>query len=588
MKWYIFLTFFEKTLLTLCRFVAFSSTVALLLLGAGCSPAQHAVQQQEKALDLRAEVDSLNPTAVRHFIDGSVFEMKGDYANAILEYQDALRFGRAPAIFYALGKNYSALGKHALAIESGREAVRLAPDNLNYRRSLAEVYVAAFQIDSAAAEYERIIQRDSSDIQVLFSLGRLYESRKPLRALEIYEKILQHMGPEWTVLLQVAELYNKMGQMDKAAAALQKMIDIDPSNQPLQRTLAQTYVRAQRYDEALKVLGDLHELDPSNLEYLGDIGSVYLLRKDYAKAAEQFEPILTRDTVSLDAKIRIGQLYYDQIEKDSTLVPLTTKLFERIQAAHPKDWRSYWFLGALASMAHNDSIAITRFHTLTDLAPGNPDGWVFLASTYFGKNDYARGAEVLENGRMHVPEDFRVNFFLGVAYNRLGRLVEASHALEKARKINPKDLEAIAELAIVYEGLKRQEESDSLYEDGLRQKPDYHLILNNYGYSLAERGIQLERALDMATRAVAADSNNAAYLDTKAWVYYRLGRYQEAEKYLTRALAKGQPSAAVLDHMGDIAFKLNDKERAMEYWKKAQALDPNNTGIRDKITRGSL
>jgi tetratricopeptide (TPR) repeat protein len=587
-KWYIFQTFFEKTLLNFCRYIVFCFAFASILLWTGCSPAQHAVHRQEKGSDHQAELDSLNPMAVRHVIDGSVFEMKGDYANAILEYQDALRFSKAPAIFHALGKNYSALGRHALAIESGREAVRLAPENLEYHRSLAEVYVAAFQLDSAAEQYEQIIRRDSSDVQVLFSLGRLYEPRKPLRALEIYDRMMQHIGPDWTVLLQVAELYNKLGQLDKAAAALQKMKDLDPSNQPLQRTLAQTYVRAQHYDEALKILSNLHELDPSNLEYLGDIGSVYLLQKNYAKAAEQFEPILERDTLSVDAKIKIGQLYYDQIEKDSTLLPLAKKFFERIQLAHPKDWRPYWFLGAIASMMHNDSIAIGRFRTLTDLAPWNPDGWVFLASAYFGKNDYARGAEILENGCKHVPEDFRVNFFLGVAYNRLGRLTEAAHALEKARKINPKDLEAIAELAIVYDGLKRHEESDSLYEGGLRQKPDYHLMLNNYGYSLAERGLELERALDMATRAVEADSNNASYLDTKAWVYYRLGRYQEAEKYLTKALEKGQPSATVYDHMGDIAFKLKDRERAMEYWKKAQVLDPNNTEIRNKIERGSL
>jgi len=532
--------------------------------------------------------DTTNPAALRHFIDGSVQQMRGDYAQAILEFQDALRYGRQSAIFYALAGSYSALGKHALAIETGREAVRLAPDNIEYRRTLAQIYLAAFQIDSAAQQYEEIVRRDSSDTDAWFGMGRVYEVRRPLRALEVYEAMLDRFGPEWTILLQVAELHNKQGQFEKAAAALQRMKDLDPANQPLQRTLAQAYLRAKKPDEALRILSTLRELDPKNLDYLGDIGGVYLLKKEYAQAKQAFEPILANDSVALDAKIKIGQQYYDQIEEDSTLRPVTKEIFERIRAAHPRDWRPYWFLGAIASMSHDDSTGMRHFRTVTELAPWNPDGWVFLASAYFGMSNFAGMAEVLESGRRHVPDDFRVNFFLGVAYNRQGKSVEAARALEKARQLNPKDVEAIAELAMVFDGMKRHDESDSLYEEGLRMRPDYHLILNNYGYSLAERGLHLERALDMATKAVDAQPNNASYLDTKAWVLYRLGRFRDAEKYLMMALDKGTASATLLDHLGDICFRLEEKGRAVEYWKKALLLEPDNGLIREKVQRGSL
>jgi tetratricopeptide (TPR) repeat protein len=526
--------------------------------------------------------------ALRHFIDGSVQQMRGDFAQAVLEFQDALRYGREPAVFFALAVSYSALGKHALAIETGREAVRLAPDRIEYRRALAQVYLAAFQIDSAAQEYEEIVRRDSSDTDAWFGMGRVYESRRPLRALEVYEAMLERFGPDWTILLQVAELYNKQGQFEKAAAALQRMKDIDPANQPLQRTLAQTYLRAKKPDEALRILNALRELDPENLDYLGDIGGVYLLKKEYGKAEGAFAPILTNDSVSLDAKIKIGQQYYDQIEEDSTLRPVTQRIFERIRLAHPRDWRPYWFLGAIASMSHDDTTGIRHFRTVTELAPWNPDGWVFLASAYFGLSDFTGMAGVLEAGRRHLPEDFRVNFFLGVAYNRQGKRNEAARALEKARQINPKDIEAIAELAMVYDGMSQHEESDSLYEEGLRIRPEYHLILNNYGYSLAERGLQLGRALDMSTKALEAQPENASYLDTKAWVLYRLGNFAEAEKYLLRAIDKGTPGATLFDHLGDICFRLNDRVRAMEFWKKASALEPENAAIRDKVQRGSL
>jgi len=526
--------------------------------------------------------------ALRHFIDGSVQQMRGDHAQAILEFQDALRYGREPAVFYALAGSYSALGKHALAIETGREAVRLAPDNPEYRRTLAQVYLSAFQLDSAAQQYEEIVRRDSSDTDAWFGMGRIYESRRPLRALEVYEAMLSRFGPDWTILLQVAELYNKQGQFDRAASALQRMKDLDPANQPLQRTLAQTYLRAKKPDEALRILTALRELDPSNLDYRADIGGVYLLKKEYTKADEAFAPILADDSVQLDAKIRIGQQYYDAIEEDSALRPATKAIFEKLCAAHPRDWRPYWFLGAIASMSHDDTTGMRHFRTVTELAPWNPDGWVFLASAYFGRSDFVAMAGVLEAGRKHVPDDFRVNFYLGVAYNRMGKGQDAARALEKARQINPKDVEAIAELAMVYDGMKQHEESDSLYEEGLRLRPDYHLILNNYSYSLAERGLQLDRALDMVTKALEAQPNNASYLDTKAWVLYQLRDFRGAEKYLLQALEKGTANATLLDHLGDICFRLDDRTRAMEYWKKALALEPENAVIHGKVERGSL
>jgi len=136
--------------------------------------------------------------------------------------------------------------------------------------------------------------------------------------------------------------------------------------------------------------------------------------------------------------------------------------------------------------------------------------------------------------------------------------------------------------------MNQHDESDSLYEEGLRLRPDYHLILNNYGYSLAERGQQLDRALEMVTKALEAQPNNAYYLDTKAWVLYRLGKFSEAEKYLLQAIEKGTPNATLLDHLGDICFRLNDRNRAIENWKKALTLEPDNALIRDKVLRGSL
>jgi pentatricopeptide repeat protein len=570
--------------------VVLQSAVILALLGVltGCSGGGAASEQPGTTTVSVPALQAAHSLAVQHFIDGSVFEMKGDYARAVLEYQDALRYEKSPGIYFAISKCYSLLGKHALAIEAGREAVRLAPDQLTYRRSLAETYASAYELDSAADQYGQIIARDSSAVDAWYALARLYQSRKPSKALEIYAHIIAQFGPDWNVLMQMAESYNKLGEYDKAAGALKQMMELDPTNRALKKNLAEAYARAGRFDDALAIYKELMEEDPGSLEYKAEIAGIYLFRKQYSEAEQHVNAILAHDSVAIEIKLRIGELYFGQMEKDSTIAPYAKTVFERIRDSNPEDWRAYWFLGAIGALTHDDSASVRNFQKVTQLASWNPDGWVYLSSIFMRTNSFQEMVKVLNAAVKVLPDDFRVNFFLGYAYSRVGQNVDAARCLEHAREINPKDVDAVGQLAMVYDGMKRYEESDSLYEEALRMSPENHLILNNYGYSLAERGMQLDRALDMATKATTAQPDNPSYLDTMGWVFYRLGRYDEAEKYVKMALDKGEANAVVYEHLGDIYYKKKDLNGALEQWNAALKIDPANTVLKDKIARGAL
>lgn len=526
--------------------------------------------------------------ALQHFIDGSIHEMKGNYAQAIIEYQDALRYDPNHAVFFALSKCYSRLSKHALAIESGTQAVSKAPDNVDYLRNLGDAYAGAYQIDSAAAVYERVVALDPDDIQSWYTLAGLYQGRRPLKALETYEGIIEQFGDEWEVLLQIADLSNAMGEPAKAAAALERMVTIDPGNVGLMRSLAQTYVRAQDYDSAIRIYADLRERDPENLDFLGEIATVHLLRREYLRAAELFDLVLERDSVSIEAKLQIGEAFFSQVQGDSTLLPVTRSMFRTIRNSNPDDWRPYWFLGALGGMEGNDSLTMVNFRRVTELAPWNPDGWVYLSSVYLQNGDFASVVPILEEARTHVVDDYQVNLYLGIAYTNLGRSIDAIYVLEEACNINPQDLRAVSQLGLVYDTEKRYDQLDSLYTRALEVEPENDLILNNFGYTLAERGIELERALEMSTKALAAQPKNASYLDTMGWVLFQLGEYADAERYIKEAVEIGDPSAVVHEHLGDIYYMRGKIDLALEQWKIALDLDRDNEALQQKIARKGL
>ena len=523
-----------------------------------------------------------------HVIQGSIYDISGDYANAILEYQEALQHDPTAAIEYMLSRDYSLLGKHALAAQHAKEAVRLDSLNVLYHKNLAGIYMNAYQPELAIPEFERIVQLDSNSTEAWFNLARLVQPSRPLKALEIYERLLDRNGDDWEILFQTAEIYNALGRFNEAAARYQEMVTLDPSNKVLQRQLAETYNRAGKTDEAIKILKGILESEDRNPDAIAALADIYLEHQEFALALPLYQKLLAMENTNPEVRLRVGVAYMGQTQRDSTFIGKAKPIFEQLQKDIPNDWRPYYYLGMIADREKQDSLADAYFERVTRLAEWNGDAWWYIGSSYAAKGEFQKLVDAMGKATKALPKDGRMYFLLGLGYSRLDKNDEAVEALQRSLELNPDDMNALSTLALTLDGLHRFHESDSLYERALKLDANSHLILNNYGYSLADRGLQLERALKMSLQAVAAEPDNASYLDTAGWVYFRLGKYEEAKTYIEKAIAAGGASATVYEHLGDIEFKAGKKEKAEQYWKQSLQMNANNQALREKIARGTL
>lgn len=570
-----------------------SAFVIALAVGlVGCSSIKQTTQPPREAKKDTQLQEALKEhqrdRALARLVQGSVYDVTGDYANAILEYQEALQFYPEAATYYAISKDYSALGKHALAAQHGAEAVRLDSLNILYHQNLATIYLNAYQPDLAVKEFERIVQIDSNNVEGLYNLARLYQTTRPLKALEIYERILDRTGDEWEILLQTAETYNSLGRYDEAAEKYKHMLELDPSNKVLQRQLAETFGRAGKFPEAQKLLEGILETDPKNAEVLSSLADVYMEQHQYNQALPIYQQLLLQERQNPEIRLRIGIAYIGQADRDSTFVDKAKPIFEQLNKDIPNDWRPSYYLGVIAARQPNDSVARAYFERVTRLAAWNGDAWWYLGSSYFEKGEYQKLVDAMLKAEQVLPKDYRILFLLGLGYSRMDQNEAAIVALRRSLELKPDDMNTLSTLALTLDGLHRYQESDSLYERALKLDPKSHLIMNNYGYSLAERGLQLERALQMSLQAIEAEPNNDSYLDTVGWVYFKLGHYEEAQKYISKAIGVGGASATVYEHMGDIQYKLGEKKKAEQFWKQALEMNSANQGLKDKIARGSL
>ena len=110
------------------------------------------------------------------------------------------------------------------------------------------------------------------------------------------------------------------------------------------------------------------------------------------------------------------------------------------------------------------------------------------------------------------------------------------------------------------------------------------LVLNNYAYFLAEGNRDLKKALKMAEEVMKTEGDNDTYIDTYAWVLYKLGKHKEAYKAMMKIFDKDKErDPELLEHMGYIVRSLGKCSEAIRYWEQALEKDNSKSYLKKEI-----
>jgi tetratricopeptide (TPR) repeat protein len=203
-----------------------------------------------------------------------------------------------------------------------------------------------------------------------------------------------------------------------------------------------------------------------------------------------------------------------------------------------------------------------------------------------GRTDAA--IEVMESLAETHGDVSMVHVSLGDALRRLERFDEATGAYDRAIELFDGDdagqWGVYFARGITHERSGRWEEAESDFRKSLELRPDQPQVLNYLGYSYVEMGENLDEALDLIERAVAAQPNSGYIVDSLGWVYYRLGRYQEAVEQLERATELLPTDPILTDHLGDALWAVDRKREAQFQWRRSLSFDPEEDEA-DRIRR---
>ena len=156
-----------------------------------------------------------------------------------------------------------------------------------------------------------------------------------------------------------------------------------------------------------------------------------------------------------------------------------------------------------------------------------------------------------------------------------GLYQEAVDWLNRALTGKPGDQEYLYARALYKEPLGLVDEMITEFKHLLSLDPNNVNIKNALGYTLVDVNRDLEYASKLIEQAYTAMPNNAAVIDSKGWLAYRNGAFDQAIQYLNLAF-KISPSADVAVHIGEVYWQKGDKDRAKNFWNKAKEMDEKN------------
>jgi tetratricopeptide (TPR) repeat protein len=149
---------------------------------------------------------------------------------------------------------------------------------------------------------------------------------------------------------------------------------------------------------------------------------------------------------------------------------------------------------------------------------------------------------------------------------------------------NPETPDLIYDFAMVAEKLDKVDEAEAKLKELVALRPDDAQALNALGYTLVDRTSRTDEGLALIQRAHKLAPSDPFILDSLGWAFYRLGRLDEAVRYLQQAL-DGRPDAEIAAHLGEVLWRKGEHEKARAVWKAQLDANPDNAVLKETVKR---
>ena len=263
---------------------------------------------------------------------------------------------------------------------------------------------------------------------------------------------------------------------------------------------------------------------------------------------------------------------------------MAEQLLRRVVQKEPKNKTVRRNLGYVLYELRKFPEAIDVLKEQIKINPFEDYAYNLLGRVYWQQQDYANAEQSFRKQLEVTPLDESAHSNLGQMLVQARKYKEAVPELERAISLTPDDEALHVSLGRAYLSLGETQKGMAAFEAAVKIDRSQN-VLNDIAYFLADKGVQLDKALQYAESAVTTVSINlrnfeianltmndlgditalAANWDTLGWVYFQKGDLDNAEKYLNAAWNLMQ-HGEVAYHLGMLAEKRGKKDEAIRFY----------------------
>ena len=446
--------------------------------------------------------------------------------------------------------------------------------NLHYVRLYRNSLMETQRFKEAVPMAQRLVERstDPRDYYILCVLlegtGRLEEG------IAILDSANVRLGRISALSQMRQDMLIKAGRVLEAEAEAKRGVEEEPYSVQNYISLAKVYVNTNRDSLALNTYLKALEVDTEDLDLLASLGDFFLKKDLVEEYLVVLEKLFSHKNVEAKTSIAMWNNIKTQTPLYSKYYTQYDRLIKALFTKHPNNNEVVRLYIEHLIVSGQVEQAVKHQKVLIE-GSTKPLIKDYLYMIYMEKhlNRPDSVAKYTNRALELFPNNLDVLVLNSEFAKEKGDYDEALTHSRNALKCTENDTlrsQLWCEIGDIEQHRKRTKASYKAYEKALRLYPDNAVALNNYAYLLSVNDTDLELALTMATRAIALSERNATYLDTMAWIFYKLGRYEEAKRYMQQALSLDRDKSPELAlHYGDILFALGDKFMAELYWRKA-------------------
>jgi len=347
----------------------------------------------------------------------------------------------------------------------------------------AKLYKRQGETDKAIEWFEKAIAKKPENAEAHFMLGELYGQKGRLA----------EMIREFDLSLAKSKKYEKDIQAQR------------------QKYFAESFnggVKASNegnYPEALKAFMNARLFEPNNLDSYRNLAFVYLRMDSLDAVLRVYQQLLAIKPDDYEAYVTMASLVSQRKEYDRTVEYLQKAIAVAPDSAKP---RIIGELGITYDILGKGEEAMKTYQDALKMSPGNKDLLFNLGRLFLMRDDYPNAINQLTEVLKTNPEDFEVNYNVGLSYLKIGeRLDKKSREVEDAAMTAKKKPNTVRIDSLKQASTAQFKAAMPFLRKAVEVKPEQGSAWHNLGVGYMRTG-DTEKAKDAFAKAEALEKSN--------------------------------------------------------------------------------